>query len=331
MRTRIRVRRWRLWKKWEKVKPTIARSVLYFLVITVIIMGIVAISIWADWFPEWTGISAHESQTIEQTGSSTTTHTTIVRGKTLWDFMELLIVPVVLAGIAIWFNKRMREAEQKATEERLREEALQTYFDRMSELLLDHNLYKVDKNGDVRFIARARTLNIFQRLDGHRKGMVLSFLYSLDLIRCKIGNNWQVETYPTVGLNGADLSEISVPGGALTAATLKNVYLQNVHMSKANLYGVDLSEAVLNISWLDDANLRNAKLCGASLETAILVGARFDGADLNGANLKGAVVTPEQLSKAKSLEGCIMPSGTLYDSQKPLDEQCEFFREKGAA
>jgi uncharacterized protein YjbI with pentapeptide repeats len=331
MRTRLRVGRWRLWKKWRKEKPIIAKSVLYFLIITAIITGMVAISIWADWFPEWTGVSAYESQTTERTGSSATTQTTIVRGKTLWDLMELLIVPVVLASIAIWFNKRMREAEQKATEERLREEALQTYFDRMSELSLDHNLYKADKNSDVRFIARARTLNIFQRLDGHRKGMVLSFLYSLDLIRCKMGDNWQIKTYPTIGLTGADLSGISVPGGALTAATLKNVYLENVHLPGANLHDVDLSEAVLAVSWLVDADLRNAKLCGANLKIAILVGVSFDGADLSGANLKNAVVTPEQLGKAKSLEGCVMPSGTLYDSQKPLDEQCELFREKEAA
>jgi uncharacterized protein YjbI with pentapeptide repeats len=320
-----------LWKNWLKVRPTIAQASLWLLVIAVAIAGLVAISVWADWFPEWTGIGAYESQTTVQIGTSTTTQTTITRGKTLWDFLDLLIVPVVLAGIAIWFNKRMRDAEQKATEERLQEDALHTYFDRMSELLLDHDLYKADKNSDVRFIARARTLTVFQRLNGARKGMVLSFLYSLDLIRCKMGNNWQVETYPTIDLTGADLSGISVPGGALTFATLKRVYLKNVHLSGANLYGVDLSGAVLSISWLEDANLRSARLCEASLETAILVGASFDRADFSGANLKNAVVTPEQLSKTKSLEGCVMPTGTLYDSQKPLDEQCELFQEKEAA
>jgi len=324
--TRLRVRRWRLWKNWLKVRPTIIRICLCLSVITLVIASVVAISFWANWFPEWTGIGAYRLQTTVQTGTSTTTQTTTVRGKTLWDFLDLMIVPVVLAGIAIWFNKRMRDTEQRAMEERLQEDALQTYFDRMSELVLDHALYKADKESDVRFIARARTLSVLQRLDGRRKGMVLSFLYSLDLIRCKMGNNWRVETYPIIGLTGADLNGISVPGGALTSATLKKVYLANVHLSEADLYGVDLSEAVLDISWLEDADLRNARLCGARLDTAILVGARLDGADFSGANLKNAIVTAEQLGKAKSLEGCVMPSGTLYDSQKPLDEQCELFK-----
>jgi hypothetical protein len=330
MRTRIRVRQWRLWKKWQEVKPTIAKNALYLFIIAAIIAGIVAISIWADWFPQWTGISAYELQTKEQAGSTTTMQTTIVRGKTLWDFMELLIVPVALASIAIWFNKRMREAEQKATEERLREEALHTYFDRMSELLLDHDLYKADKGSDVRFIARARTLNIFQRLDGHRKGMVLRFLDSLDLISCEMDQNWQVKTYPTIGLREANLTGISVDTGVLTSAILEKVYLGNVNLSKADLYRVDLSKAVLEGSWLVDAELRDAKLCGANLQIAILIGAKLDGADLSGANLKNAIVTAEQLSKAKVLEACIMPSGTLYDSQKPLDQQCLVFREKEA-
>ena len=85
---------------------------------------------------------------------------------------------------------------------------------------------------------------------------------------------------------------------------------------------------MLAFSWLDDVDLRYAKLCGANLTTAILVGARFDEADLSGANLKSAIIKSEQLGKAKSLEGCIMPSGTLYDSQKPLDEQCKPLIEK---
>ena len=289
----------------------------------------VTISIWADWLPEWTGISAYESQTTEQTGSSTTTQTTIVRGKTLWVYgtVDSACGPgsychLVQQANARSLSRKLRRSDCWKRLCRSISIGCQSY----------HSITTCTrqiKNSDVRFIALARTLNIFQRLDGHRKGMVLSFLYSLDLIRCKMDDNWQIETYPTIGLIGADLSGISVPGGALTSATLKNVYLGNVHLSRANLSGVDLSEAVLAISWLEDADLRDAKLCRANLETAILVGVSFDGADLSGANLKNAVVTPEQLGKAKSLESCVMPNGTLYDSQRPLDEQCELYRERG--
>lgn len=328
MRTRLRAVRWRFWKNWQKTKPTVAKIMLYSLITIVIIAVMLAVSFWADWFPKWTGIGKYESVTIVQSGTSTTKQTTIIGGKTLWDLLELLIVPLALTSIAIWLNQRVRETEQRTTNEQLQEDALHTYFDRMSELSLDHNLYGASQNSDVRFIARSRTLNIFQRLNGERKGVVLSFLYSLGLIRCKMGENRIVETYPIITLTGADLSGLSVPGGALTSANLKDVWLSNVDLSGADLSRVDLTNAMLSISWLTEADLSNAQLCGANLELAILIDTKLDGANLSGANLKHAYVLPSQLAKAEVLQDCVMPNGIIYDSQKPLDEQCEWFREK---
>jgi len=49
-----------------------------------------------------------------------------------------------------------------------------------------------------------------------------------------------------------------------------------------------------------------------SLDKANLSGANLFGADLSKTNLIGAKVTTEQLKKAKSLEGAIMPDGTKH-------------------
>jgi hypothetical protein len=47
------------------------------------------------------------------------------RGKTLWDFLGLLIIPVVLAMGALWFNRQEKEREQYIAKDRQQEEALQ--------------------------------------------------------------------------------------------------------------------------------------------------------------------------------------------------------------
>ena len=44
-----------------------------------------------------------------------------------------------------------------------------------------------------------------------------------------------------------------------------------------------------------------------------LAGAHLKGVDLRGANLTDAQVTDERLAQAKSLEGAIMPDGTVHD------------------
>ncbi len=59
------------------------------------------------------------------------------RGKTLWDWMTLLIVPAGLAAVAILFNNFQRSNEQIRVTDQRREEALQNYLDKMSELLLE--------------------------------------------------------------------------------------------------------------------------------------------------------------------------------------------------
>jgi hypothetical protein len=90
-------------------------------------------------------------------------------GNTLWDWLELLIAPAVLAGGAIWFNRSQRNREL-ALEERRAEEArtieerrsqdaaLQSYLDQISQLLIDHSLRNSQPGDDVRTLARARTL-----------------------------------------------------------------------------------------------------------------------------------------------------------------------------
>jgi hypothetical protein len=52
--------------------------------------------------------------------------------KTLWDWMDLLIIPVVLAIGGYLFTRSENRATQAAAERRAQEEALQAYLDNMA-------------------------------------------------------------------------------------------------------------------------------------------------------------------------------------------------------
>src|SRR5688500_1531550 len=54
----------------------------------------------------------------------------------LWRWLQLLIIPIVLAAGDFWFNNQSRKSELAIAQDRVREEALQRYLDRMSELVL---------------------------------------------------------------------------------------------------------------------------------------------------------------------------------------------------
>jgi len=214
--------------------------------------------------------------------------------KTLWDWLGLLIIPVVLAIGGYLFNSSQNRATERATEQRAQDEALQAYLDHMSELLNNEKqpLHRAQPGDRLSALARARTLTLLTRLDNaNRKRTVLSFLYETGLI---------FKERPVLTLAGADLSYAYLPGALLERAYLFDTRLQGAFLVAARLQGADLRLARLN-----EANLE-----GADLEDALLFSA-----DLTDANLRGATgVDIEALKRqARSLEGATMPNGQKYE------------------
>src|SRR3712207_4308253 len=127
------------------------------------------------------------------------------RNKTVWDFLQLLIVPLMLAAIGFWFTAQQdarqqaiedqraqqaqkienqrAEAERALAEQRAQDEALQAYLDQMSTLLLKQDLRASDEDSEVRTLARARTLTVLERLDPSRKPTVMQFLVEAELVQ----------------------------------------------------------------------------------------------------------------------------------------------------
>jgi len=262
-------------------------------------------------------------------------------GKTLWDWMQLLIIPVALAITAYWFNKKERERESTLAEQRAEldrqiaadhneEEVLQAYLDRMMELLLDKQLLQAEPDSDLRAIAESRTLTTIRRLNGERKGILLRFLsssrlitledgktdslirlseYNLDLSRTNLDEAWLLG----VDLSKINLREANLYKAVLRGATLFDTELTRANMNKAVLHNACMERAKLFQTKLEGAFLQNAKLSLADLSEADLTDADLSGVELLGANLKGAKVSEEQLQKAKTLQGATMPDGSKHD------------------
>ncbi len=204
--------------------------------------------------------------------------------KTLWDWLQLLIVPVMLAIVGASFvfiqlqaEERRAQAQLDAEEQRAQDEALQTYLGRMGDLLLDEGLLSPQQGlqqapqqrVEARTLARARTLTILGRIDGTRKRSVVQFLYESQLIQ---------KDQPIVSLSGADLS-----GAGLSGAILSDANLSDAGLSGADLSDADLFEADLRSATLLEADLSNAELRGVK-------GFTTRGLELATENLKGTMM-----------------------------------------
>jgi uncharacterized protein YjbI with pentapeptide repeats len=254
-------------------------------------------------------------------------------GKTLYDWLQLLMIPVVLAIGGYLFSLTTSKNEHVTALDNQREAALNEYIDKMAELLLHENLRESKPGAEIRDIARARTLGLLQRLDVSRKGTVLKFLYETSLIK---GDNCVID------LSDADLSQVNIypelllaKGRPLFRYNLSGINLRCAHLEEACLAVTDLSGTNLSGAILQDANLVGVDLIGANLQRTSLSSAQLEranlneavlieadmfntdltGADLTGANLKGAkYITVEELEKqAKSLKGATMPDGSIHE------------------
>jgi hypothetical protein len=161
--------------------------------------------------------------------------------KTLWDWLDLLIVPIVLALGGYLFtqseNQRTREnADQQRTldrelaDERRQDDTLQAYLDGMAQLLADKErpLHRARPDDNLSVGARARTLTALSRLDNSRKRSVLQFLYEAGLI-----TKYRV----VLDLQGAALNEAALSDAALSGATLSGADLSGANLYEATLSG----------------------------------------------------------------------------------------------
>lgn len=270
-----------------------------------------------------------------------------VRGKTLWDWMQLFLVSLTLSVRLFFLNRAEREIERQRTEDRVKlereialdrqqEAALQTYFDKISDLLLKEKLLTTDVK-EVRDVARTRSISILRVLDTRRSNLVIQFLREAKLITDEnsilnganmVGMNLQGLDFQWVYLQGANLDQADLRGAKLWDANLQRCRLQETNLSQAdlqgaNLQGVSLWQANITQVVLMSANLQGARFSKANLQDADLSDANMQGADFSDANLqnaslhwaslKDAKVTEEQLAKVHSLKGVTMPDGTTHD------------------
>ena len=310
--------RW-LWQQIKQHRVTI-------LVVAIILIVAISLIIVGYRF-DWTGFNGNNKS-----------------GKTLWDWMQLLIIPIMFAIGGFWLNQIQKSREQRTTQQQAelereltrdnqQETLLQAYIDKMSELLLKEGLRESQPEDEVRKIARVRTLTVLQRLDRLdeiRKRSLLQFLYEanlidkdnaivdasgadLDFVQLFIAK--EDEDFPRRygdNLHRANLHKADLYKAELSEAELSEADLRRAALRRANLRGADLRGVSLCDYILMEANRENADLQGTDLSDAELSGADLSKADLSGANLSGATVTTEQLEQAKSLKGATMPDGSKH-------------------
>ncbi len=222
-------------------------------------------------------------------------------GKTLWDWLQLLVIPLALVGVGFVLSSlqsareqhreeqraergQRREARQAARDREIaaddrREQALRGYLQEMSDLMLQGSLLRARGSSEARLVARTLTLTVLRRLDVRRKAAVARFLAESHLLNEGFGRR------PRLDLGGADFRGVQlgdatfgeVPGDGVIGAE-----------ALASFRGADFRDASFRGATVVSTRFENARLAGADFTGATLVEADFRGADLTGASFHRA-------------------------------------------
>ena len=199
-----------------------------------------------DW-ASWTGFGEYQGHLTKDD-----------RGKTLWDWMGLFLIPAFLALGAIWLNWKLSSIEKERMLDQQSEMALQTYINKVSDLLKNQQDEHVSDKDLM--LMRINTITTLRLLDGVRKSILVQFIHEAGLINElsdeKIHLKWanlSDSQLDYMVLLGTDLS-----GSFLTNASMKAVFMRASNLSMTNLNGANLSNAYLKASKFVGAILRKA-------------------------------------------------------------------------
>ncbi len=254
------------------------------------------------------------------------------QAKTLWEWLELLGVPLTLALLGLFFQwqekKRVREEtkeQRKVAADEAKDDILQAYFDRLSALLVDKNLLAIaaklypnnDENRNsqqdsnlspeqkgqlekVREVVKSQIISSEQQ-ELFDAGMNIVRAKTLSILRRFEGDGERKVSVIEFLIDTELLSKAKL---SLRRSDLRDVKLyyaanlEGANLKEANLEGSDLWEVNFKRANLCEANLKRTCFCAANLEEANLEEANLEGADLRGANLGGACLYMAELKVA---------------------------------
>jgi len=233
------------------------------------------------------------------TGFGAPSSTLTAPAKTLWDWLQLLLIPLGLALVAYFFRRSELASSRAEALRRSRDEYLSSYLDQMQVLLVGTDYDSKESTEVASKIASARTAALLRALDPERKSLVLEFLYGANLI---------AEYPPFVNLARADLSRVSfrysslngayLHGANLDSAKLERAYLYDAQLTGVSAVRADFASAYLNRSNLEYALLDRADFSHANLQDASLIKASATHASFTTAFMEGAILREVDLTKA---------------------------------
>jgi uncharacterized protein YjbI with pentapeptide repeats len=246
-----------------------------------------------------------------------------IRGKTLWNLVELLGAPAAVLFAAFHIEGSIRKEANSIKAENNRQEVLQDALKEIKQTKIAELPTLTERTRDAtpnrkrhrqqipfdpvskeltgygprvkQTTIRANILTALQQLDGRRKGILITFLEESFLIQ-------------KISLAKADLRNANIPFKDLNRTVLKGANFKGADLRESVLQHANLGPFTQNFytpgkdieipTNLSNANLKNTNMLASNLQQANLSNSDLGGSMLKGINLKGANLNNADLRNA---------------------------------
>lgn len=218
----------------------------------------------------------------------------------------------------IAFNNRLQDMELLRDQQR--QEILNTYEQDLAQLLFKYKLISTnvstnateieeetnkhqddddDEDQRISFILRTKTLHALRQLDPARKILLIQLIIDSGIVH-------------RINISRADLSSLIFPPGShFNQLQFVEVIARNITLQRISLIESNFSRSILDDSTFDYSNCSSSDFSYASLQRTDWRGTDVSQAMFNYSNLLGAKITQQQLATVKSLQGAILPNGSM--------------------
>lgn len=247
---------------------------------------------------KWVGVSGYQDE-----------NEMLQQGKTFWDWMELLLIPIFLLLGAASLNSSERKNEQKLADDQRREQIIQNVRKELTDLILREGLKRRVAQNDLYVVARTIILTAIHSLqdDGRRKGILIGFISEMGLIKNKPIDapedpiEHEAKMLPVLGIGNLDLQHIE-----FKERYLDTVKLPSSNFSFGNLEGSSFRNVDFQDSTFHKANLKNTSFMFCNLK-----GTNFDKAKFS-----ISLTTFER----ETIFAQLIPKGTFLTANVVLEE-----------
>ena len=251
-----------------------------------------------------------------------------LKGKTLWNWLDLLIAPAIISliavGLTVGWSLFDRQQASKLEATRYHQRLVREYINSVKVLLLDeyhHEEYKKPEilPKDVENFIKSKTATTIKALKDspEQRKRLIDFLRRVevgfapllnrdfqimpqDICDQKVTTKTKEYSHFLCGINldKANLNESQLDHSIFQYAKFREVSFKKANLDSSHLQHAFLQEAHLQNTSLQNSDLAGAKLKDAKLKDAKLKDAKLKDADLKGVNLRGADLTRANLGGA---------------------------------